>query len=1054
MKYYVFFLWLIILLTSCDRNHEHFDAQRLEPDLYHRKMQMQDFNLGYTPSWKIKDAYDSVVVNASAFQPPATPGIACTWDSKGPEGIGGRVRAMLWGQNNELWIAGVAGGLWRCNNPRAQSPAWQHIAGHNWQGGDLPHLPISTIAQDPNRPNIMYVGTGEGWFGNPSLSGAGIWVSVNGGNIWNHVPNTAVTPTNRDFDHIQKIVVTPTGAVLIATRESGLWRATFNALGQITSLIQVLHNNLGLGGTLSNRIADIEIAEDLNGTNQHDIFVSVGLGPASPTSNIGVDSDGIFASRLGGDGIVGTWTRVNNLGNGLPSGPSAGQPANFSRIELAVAPSNPDIIYALINEVPSPNSLFFSSVCNGIFKSTNRGVTWTYSPFTNAFPNMVLEQSWYNIACSVDPNNSDNLIIGGIHLYNSDNGGVSWNRISDNNPNGPIPYVHADQHNILIPGNINEVFYANDGGIYRSASRTVFNSFQNINSNLSITQFYSVDMSPESCDNTWLGGTQDNGSMTGVGPQLNSINHINNGSDAGFSFIDEDNPDIQGYYFFGGSRYGFDITNDKWDTHMINTPNSGTSPPLIVSWGGANPCIYSSVHNTIFYAGGSGIIGRIRDVGGTNTTADISFSGIFGNYYGNMDATAFGLSPSDPDILYIGMFNKTTGRHLVFSIDDIGLLSSPNHTPPLVTRTELGYVTSIAVDPFVPTDNHILYTVSNFGVNHLWESNSGILATNWTNASSNLNHLAVDIPFRWISFIPSLVGQNHALLGTDIGLFCTDGFTPPNWQAIIDVPATRIDMIDVRSDGLITVATHGRGIYTSECFYEAPLELQLSAWLEGPYDPGTNVMTANLSNNGLLDPTQPFSNDPWNYTEGVFWDPAIAPPGIVDWVLVELREVVNDPTTVIDRQAGFILEDGTIVATNGQNIRLCEPLNINFHVVLHHRNHLSIASDQQFTAGSSPVMVDFKVPGSAYVNPTLPTPPQKALASGEMALAGGEVTGDFQINAVDMGYILSAVNQSPALPPGYWLADMNFDGVVSPNIPPVVNLQIALGNYFWVSHIQ
>jgi hypothetical protein len=67
----------------------------------------------------------------------------------------------------------------------------------------------------------------------------------------------------------------------------------------------------------------------------------------------------------------------------------------------------------------------------------------------------------------IHPNNPNVLIVGGIDLHRSDDGGVNWTPISlwvkDKCGKG---YAHADQHNIQFrPGSPNEVAFANDGGV-------------------------------------------------------------------------------------------------------------------------------------------------------------------------------------------------------------------------------------------------------------------------------------------------------------------------------------------------------------------------------------------------------------------------------------------------------------------------------------------------------------------------------------------------------------------------------------------------------------
>jgi hypothetical protein len=107
------------------------------------------------------------------------------------------------------------------------------------------------------------------------------------------------------------------------------------------------------------------------------------------------------------------------------------------------------------------------------------------------------------------------------------------------------------------------------------------------------------------------------------------------------------------------------------------------------------------------------------------------------------------------------------------------------------------------------------------------------------------------------------------------------------------------------------------------------VNVNLTAFLEGPYFSGE--MTPWLNVNGSLPLSQPYNVDPWNYdgTESVG---TIPNSDVIDWVMVELRETTGDastaaPETMIARQAGFVLRDGTIVNTSGS-----EPMNFNITV--------------------------------------------------------------------------------------------------------------------------
>ena len=123
----------------------------------------------------------------------------------------------------------------------------------------------------------------------------------------------------------------------------------------------------------------------------------------------------------------------------------------------------------------------------------------------------------------------------------------------------------------------------------------------------------------------------------------------------------------------------------------------------------------------------------------------------------------------------------------------------------------------------------------------------------------------------------------------------------------------------------------------------------LTAFLEGPYDPGTNTMTTSLNDGGWIPIThQPYNGSPWNYSPAQ----AVAsiPANVVDWVLIELRQgTTADDATYLTRKAAFIKKDGSFVNADGSS-----PLRFNnvalssgnsLYPLIRHRNHMAILSN-------------------------------------------------------------------------------------------------------------
>jgi hypothetical protein len=219
----------------------------------------------------------------------------------------------------------------------------------------------------------------------------------------------------------------------------------------------------------------------------------------------------------------------------------------------------------------------------------------------------------------------------------------------------------------------------------------------------------------------------------------------------------------------------------------------------------------------------------------------------------------------------------------------------------------------------------------------------------------------------------------------------------------------------------------------------APKTMAVASLLQGAFEPTTGEMRNDLNTQGIIPLAQPFSAAPWNYngTEAVTIMPH---DSVVDWVLIETRDA-TDPRTVLTRQAGFILQNGEVVAADGHSL-LAAPSATSFYVSITHRNHLSAMTAQPVSEINHRFFADLTAVGSLYVNPAEPGAPA-ALVGGRMVLLQGDESSDNQINSLDLGGVMN--NYFTA---GMRTADVNLDGVT--NSLDVVR---AMQNYFRRSHL-
>lgn len=345
------------------------------------------------------------------------------WKWLGPGNIGGRLRAIVIHPTtpNTMWIGSAGGGIWKTTN-----------GGASWAPCDdfLPSLAVSTMVIDKTNPNVLYAGTGEGFFetedgtmNTSAIRGAGIFKTTDGGTTWVQLASTA----NPDFYQVNRLAIHPTNPlILLAATRSGIWRTTDG------------------GQTWSKKWSGIALDLRFHPTNGNQAVCG--------THDVGV---------------------LYTLDGGLTWNASSG--AVGHRTEVCYAPSSPNIVYATVS---NSNTI-------RIWRSTDGGRT-----FTQQAASTISTYESYNNCLWVDPTNSNTVIYGGVYMYRTTNGGGSRSQaFSDLHPD-----MHAIVEHPGFNGTSNRtVFFGTDGGIYRTTDSNG-NAVTELNNNLGITQPYGGTM--------------------------------------------------------------------------------------------------------------------------------------------------------------------------------------------------------------------------------------------------------------------------------------------------------------------------------------------------------------------------------------------------------------------------------------------------------------------------------------------------------------------------------------------------------------------------------
>ncbi|RLD59111.1 MAG: hypothetical protein DRJ05_06870 [Bacteroidetes bacterium] len=312
----------------------------------------------------------------------------------------------------------------------------------------------------------------------------------------------------------------------------------------------------------------------------------------------------------------------------------------------------------------------------------------------------------------------------------------------------------------------------------------------------------------------------------------------------------------------------------------------------------------------------------------------------------------------------------------------------------------------------------------------------------------------VEVGF-WYHMYDNTVNNYMGTLHLDVFLndiWIEDAMTPisedqgDQWhEKVLDLTAYAGETIKLRFRG-ITGSGYASDIAIDDFSIDgtiiAPyLEIEIKAFLEGPF--AATEMTTALNSGGLLPLTQPYNIGPWNYngTESV----AVMPTNAVDWVLVELRDAASaanaNLSTRLARQAGLLLNNGNIVATDGSSLLFENSVSNSLFVVILHRNHLAILSANEVNLSGDNYIYDFTTTsGQAYG-----ANPQKQCSTGMWGMISGDSNAD---GTIENGDIIPYwyINAGKA---GYYPEDLNLDRQVDnhdkdsycvPNMGKVTNV--------------
>ncbi len=403
-----------------------------------------------------------------------------SWRPIGPAVSGGRAGAVAGTDTDpSLYYVGAAGGgLWKTTNA---GTSWTPV----FDAEDVASIGAVTI--DPLDKQSVWVGTGESNPRNDVTQGDGVYKTVDGGEHWSHVlalKNSLVSRIFVDPRDDKHIVVAVLGDPFADSTERGVYRSADGG----TTWTKTLYLDASTG------------ASDLVADPRNPEVMYAGMWTFRRTGwslQSGGMNDGLYRSPDGGI----TWVR--QTGRGLPS-------AETGRIALAISPSNPQRIYAIIQ---TKNGL--------LWRSDDAGASWA---LVSNDP-LMDERPFYFSKIFVDPLNADRIWSESVHMTVSTDGGKHFRTTGRG--------THGDHHAMWLASDGKRIIEGNDGGVAFSHDGGASWDWQKA---LPISQLYRVGYS-RGIQYTVCGGLQDNGNWCGaaipLAPAVSSSQWVTVGSGDG-----------------------------------------------------------------------------------------------------------------------------------------------------------------------------------------------------------------------------------------------------------------------------------------------------------------------------------------------------------------------------------------------------------------------------------------------------------------------------------------------------------------------------------------
>ena len=463
------------------------------------------------------------------------------------------------------YIGSVGGGVWKTTNCCTTSTSWTVLTDDPLIGTTA----IDSVTIDPSNHNTVYAATGDLNFGSFSMGSQGILKSVDGGATWQVLGADVFGPAYSEptgnypqYAAVGKVRVDPNNSSNVAAgTKKGLYLShdggntwaqcdtnAFNTQRQDITGLEL--SNMGGGVTrivaaVGTRGFPTFVQYDLGQNGANGIYSATMTNSGCPSfTSIATNTNGfVFGTQVTGSPY--TTGALMNAGSGTPcnypisggTGVCASNTNQLGRIDIAVAPSNPNYIYAQVGSIEwnSNSGCGTTTGCQlGVWTTSDGGSNWTFMAGsaggslrnclgTNTSSNPGdYPQNWYDQGMAVDPNDPTRVFIDTYDTWFAQPSGTAFFNVTCGYNGGSAAnhVVHVDHHALaFVPGSSSILLEGSDGGIFATTNADTVNSttrptWINMDTNINTIEFYAGDISGNFANDSApsaVGGAQDNG---------------------------------------------------------------------------------------------------------------------------------------------------------------------------------------------------------------------------------------------------------------------------------------------------------------------------------------------------------------------------------------------------------------------------------------------------------------------------------------------------------------------------------------------------------------